>query len=347
MAGVQIGETGVMETEVKGVMRYAFDGIRIFRIAVESFPDHVTNVYLILDNEASLVDVGFDGEKARADLERGFDIISQDFKEDVGLEDISNIIITHGHGDHFGMLAYKRLKGKRVYIHQLDSRIIKDYPGENLIWRKYAEERAREAGCDLNLEEIPSYPLDIQAADYQLIELSDERQLINGYEVYYTPGHTPGHICLRVGPILLLGDHMLSLTTPHQTPKRGWQGAGLRTYLDSLMKVAESEAQLGLAAHEDTIYPIRRRAEEIATFHHQRLEELVELCQEENNLYQLTNEYYQRHPELIQASCIEALIIDDKMLALEEIEAHVEYLLESDRMMVTGVDDGVIRYRSR
>src|SRR4030043_291719 len=124
MAGVQIGETGVMETEVKGVMRYAFDGIRIFRIAVESFPDHVTNVYLILDNEASLVDVGFDGEKARADLERGFDIISQDFKEDVGLEDISNIIITHGHGDHFGMLAYKRLKGKRVYIHQLDSRII-------------------------------------------------------------------------------------------------------------------------------------------------------------------------------------------------------------------------------
>lgn|GEM_PF-5667164 len=31
---------------------------------------------------------------------------------------------------------------------------------------------------------------------------------------------------------------------------------------------------------------------------------------------------------------------------LEEIKADVEYLLENDRMMVTGIDNGVVEYRS-
>ncbi|MBL7120248.1 MAG: hypothetical protein ISS53_06150 [Dehalococcoidia bacterium] len=67
----------------------------------------------------------------------------------------------------------------------------------------------------------------------------------------------------------------------------------------------------------------------------------------EKNLYQLTSEYYRRHPEFIQAKCIEDLVVGDKTLALEEIKAHVEYLLEHDRMIVTGIDSGVVRYRSK
>jgi len=110
--------------------------------------------------------------------------------------------------------------------------------------------------------------------------------------------------------------------------------------------VADSGTRLGLAAHEDMIYPIRNRAEEIETFHYQRLEELVELCREEKNLYQLTSEYYLCHPELIQASCIEELALDTRMLALEEIDAHVEYLLENGRITIARVENGVIKYRS-
>src|SRR4030042_6902722 len=130
------GSTTVIETEINEVVRYTFDHIRIYRMRVESLPGHRTNIYLILDgNEATLVDVGFDAEKARADMRKGFDIINNDFKEDVNIEDIANIFITHGHGDHFGMLTNSRLVGKRVYIHQLDSCAIRDYPGEYYKWK--------------------------------------------------------------------------------------------------------------------------------------------------------------------------------------------------------------------
>lgn len=348
MAVFQIGDATIVETEMGGVTKYAVDDTRIYRIGVEGFPNHVTNVYLILDGEASLVDVGFNSEKARADLEEGFDIINKDFKENVGFEDITDIIITHGHGDHFYMLEYQRLKGKRVYIHPLDSKVLTDYHSVHLDWKEKMAKLTREAGCDLNLDELfANDQLDVQPTDYGLVEVNDGQEIVNGYEVCHTPGHSPGHICLKVGPVLFLGDHMLSLTTPHQVPKTSWQGVGLKTYIDSLIKAGNSGIELGLAAHEDTIYSVKRRAEEIEAFHYQRLGELLELCKAEKNLYQLTSEYYRRHPEFIQAKCIEDLVVGDKTFALEEIKAHVEYLLEHDRMIVTGIDNGVVKYRSK
>ena len=349
MTAFEGGAPTVAETEIRGVIRYAFDHVRIYRVRVESLPGHLTNVYLILDGEASLVDVGFDAEKSRADLKKGFDIINSDFKENIRLEDIANVIITHGHGDHFGMLAYERLKGKRVYIHPLDSSAIRDYPSEYYKWKQITEETVREAGCHINpnVGEIwtpEKFP--IQARDYNLIEVSDGEKIVNGYEVCHTPGHSPGHICLKAGPVLFLGDHILSFTTPHQSPKSAWQGGGLETYLASLKKVSDLGVELGLPGHENNIYTVKHRAQEIEAFHHQRLEEIVELCADEKSLYQLTSEYYRRHPEFIQSLSIDELVDEEKITALQEIKAHVEYLLEHDRMTVSSVDNGVIKYCS-
>jgi glyoxylase-like metal-dependent hydrolase (beta-lactamase superfamily II) len=152
---------------------------------------------------------------------------------------------------------------------------------------------------------------------------------------------------LEVGDFLFLGDHILSATTPHQSPKSDG-GAGLQIYLDSLGKVSQLPAKLGLPGHEDTIYSVKARAEEIERFHYQRLEEVVELCQREKNLAQLTREYYEKHPESIENTYAEAVNEDyNRALALEEIKAHVEYLLENNRMIITGIKDGVVRYQSR
>ena len=344
------GATTVVETELKGVIRYAFDHVRVYRIRVESLPGHRTNIYLILDGEATLVDVGFDAEKARADMMKGFDIINRDFKEDVNIEDIANIVITHGHGDHFGMLANNRFIGKRVYIHPLDSNNIKDYPGEFYKWKHVSATIARESGCCINPNVGDIWTPDkfpIYARNYDLMEVSDEQEIINGYEVYHTPGHSPGHICLKVGPVLFLGDHILSFTTPHQSPKTSYEGGGLENYLASLKKVSEFEVELGLPGHENSIYDVKDRAQEIETFHHKRLEELIELCADEKNLYQLTKEYYLMHPEFIQAPSIDYLVDEEKVNALQEIKAHVEYLIEHDRMTVSNIEDGVIKYCSK
>jgi len=60
------GDPGVIESQIKGVTKYVVDNISVYKILVENFLSHFTNVYLILDREASLVDLAFDGEKPMA-----------------------------------------------------------------------------------------------------------------------------------------------------------------------------------------------------------------------------------------------------------------------------------------
>jgi hypothetical protein len=176
--------------------------------------------------------------------------------------------------------------------------------------------------------------LDIHPGDYDLIEVHDGQEIINGYKVHHTPGHTPGHICIGCGPFLFLGDHILSVTTPHQVPKSLWNGGGLEVYLGSLAKAANLGFTFGLPAHEEEIDSVSRRAREIELFHYRRLDELCELCNKEKSLYELTKDYYRQHQELIQNSSIDELGTVDFIMALEEIKAHVENLVENQRIIV-------------
>jgi glyoxylase-like metal-dependent hydrolase (beta-lactamase superfamily II) len=339
----------VAETEADGVTRYDLDGIRAYRIPVESFPKHITNVYLVLGRkEATLIDVGFNSEKARADLLSGFVTVRRAFGEDVGLSDVGSIVITHGHGDHFAMLGYEGLKGRRVYMSPLDSAVVTDYQREYFRWKDYLQVLVNEAGCTVDFGGLYAYEeLPMKSGDYDLIGVSDGERVVDGYQVVGTPGHSPGHICIGVQSALFLGDHMLSVTTPHQVPRTGWGGVGLNTYLLSLDKVAKLDMELGLPGHEDTIYSVRGRAEEIKRFHFQRLDELVGLCGREKSLYELTDQYYLRHPELIQASSVDKLVVEDFILALEEIKAHLEFLVDNGRLVSSAGSNGVVRYRSR
>ena len=140
---------------------------------------------------------------------------------------------------------------------------------------------------------------------------------------------------------------MLSVTTPHQVPRASWGGVGLEVYLRSLEKVSNLGMELGLPGHEDTIYSIGGRADEIAQFHYHRLDELIGLCGREKNLYELTDEYYLRHPELIQASSVNQLAAEDFILALEEVKAHLEYLVDHGRLVSHAGNNGVVRYGAR
>ena len=103
-----------------------------------------------------------------------------------------------------------------------------------------------------------------------------------------------------------------------------------------------------MPAHEDTIYSVKARIEELESFHRQRLAEILELGGKEKTLGQLTREYYDRHPEMMESAYTEGFSEENNWaLALDEIAAHVEYLLENNRMEITGIENGVIRYKTR
>ena len=82
-------------------------GIRIYQLPIETFPQHVNNVYLILDGDRStLFDVGSGTPQSIEDLTRGFAEVRERFGEPVDLASVQHVVISHSHIDHFGFVAY-------------------------------------------------------------------------------------------------------------------------------------------------------------------------------------------------------------------------------------------------
>lgn len=347
MREIVIAGEMVTETRADSIVRFGWNDVRVYRMSLESYRNHVTNSYLILDNEATLIDVSLDVKKARSDLEAGFEAIRTRFEEDVGISDVSGILITHGHADHWGMLASPMFKGKKVYIHESDTRVLKDFRSVYAGARERIKRFVNEAGWDLETENVFSLDtLHVDLADYDLRELHDGQRIINGYQVFHVPGHSPGHVLLKLGPILFLGDHILSNTTPHQLPGSLIEGCGLRLYLSSLKKTAALGQHLGLAAHEETIADIPARIQEMEAFHYVRLFDILRLCAEPKGLYRITDDYYRLRSEYINGKSVADLERDDQILALEEIRAHLDYLIEDGHVRVAASKDGVTLYQA-
>src|ERR671915_367346 len=128
----------------------------------------------------------------------------------------------------------------------------------------------------------PAKP-DREVSDGELIDLPGRK-----LRVIWTPGHSPGHICLHLEDAgrMFTGDHVLPRITPHiglypyDTPDVDPLG----DYLESLSRVADigaAAAAAALPAHEHRFSDIAARAGEIAEHHEERLSEVAGLLTDE------------------------------------------------------------------
>jgi glyoxylase-like metal-dependent hydrolase (beta-lactamase superfamily II) len=173
--------------------------------------------------------------------------------------------------------------------------------------------------------------------------LTDSATVGNGYQVFHTPGHCPGEICLKVDNVLFTGDHVLARTTPHQSPECITLFCGLRRYLESLEKIHRvGGIELALGGHEDEIPNVYGRIHEIRTFHLQRLDRLRELCREPRTVWDVTQRLFEGRLEGYA-----------QILGIEEAGAHVEYLCQLGELMIANLDEvarsdnPVLYYRTR
>ncbi len=315
-------------------------GIFQLQIPIPHNPLHCTNDYLLKGSDGYLlIDTGVDTDEALAAMK------AQIAEVGVDLKDISQIVVTHAHGDHYGLIArLKELTPARVLLHSLDAQHIGNH--------KNTEERLHEMEQWLHTNGAPDelMPLFMQrmkswsfpAPD---VILQGNETISNGVvnlQVIWTPGHSPGHICLYepVQKILFCGDHVLPVITPNISFWPGISVNPLGDFIDSLQKVKLMDVALVLPAHERTFTDLPARVKEILAHHELRNSEIIATINKEpKTAYQIASEITWM-PEL-GGTRFPNLTPWDRRMAMSETLAHLEAMRVKGRLSQVSVNSYV------
>ncbi len=323
-------------------MTEVIDGITQLRIPIPNNPLGFTNTYLLKgDDGYLLVDAGFGNDEALEALKQQLFEIKADLKK------ISKIVVTHSHGDHIGLAGtIRELTGAKIALHAIEAAYHPPSP-ENPIAR-WTDEWLKESGVPNKaasphpgfqggMHRIPPVPEpDILLEDDQVI-------LFNGntLRVVWTPGHSPGHICLYDAQrrVLFSADHVLPITTPNIGLRPGIKGNPLSDYLQSLQRVRDLDVELVLPAHEQIFPHLRSRVDEILEHHHHRNEEIMSTLKDGAKTAYQISEQITWMPET-GGTRFHDLSHWDQRMAISEALAHITALREQgdiDRYIRNGI----------
>jgi glyoxylase-like metal-dependent hydrolase (beta-lactamase superfamily II) len=226
-----------------------------------------------------VVDPGWDTPEGRGAVTAGLAAAG------ASTADVRGVLVTHIHPDHHGLSGWLREQsGAWIAMHPVEAETL---PGR--AWRDRpptAEpEWLRRHGVPEDEIAVLSPPPERIAEVLAMAE--PDRFLHDGERVpsvgrdvraVWTPGHTPGHLCLhdaRAG-VLLTGDHLL----PRISPNIGAYGNDeqadpLGAYLESLERTKAFRPAEALPAHEYRFRGIDTRAAGLIAHHHERGAEIL------------------------------------------------------------------------
>lgn len=238
------------------------------------------NSYLVKgDRGHLLVDTGLNTAGAYNALQTQF------AEAGAAVKEITQIVITHIHPDHYGLVGrLKQIAPARFYLHRME---------RDLIDSRYIhmEDLLQKMARWLDINGVPPAEMpDMQTASVGLARfvshvlpdvLLDGGETISAgafnFRVIWTPGHSPGHICLYEPDkkVLLGGDEILPTITPNigLHPQSG--GNPLGDFLRSLKALAEMDIELVLPGHETPFRDVKTRVAQIVQHHAARFAEIV------------------------------------------------------------------------
>jgi len=273
-------------------------GIHWFKLPMspdEPDRDHI-NVYLIRgDNGYLLVDSGWNTDISFNTMHNHL------VKNGISFGDISQILVTHIHPDHYGMAGrIRQLSGATIAMHHLEEELIESryihldgllhetdqalmangIPHDEMV-------SLRDATVGMEKYIMPAFP-DIRLRDGDTVTTGEFT-----FRAVWTPGHSSGHLCLYEPDkkILLSGDHILPRITPNISVHPQSIENPLGRYIDALKEVRLLDVELALPGHDEPFNNVTARIDAIIEHHIQRnLEILIALQQETKNTYQIAQE---------------------------------------------------------
>lgn len=230
------------------------------------------NTYLVRDGSGwMLVDCGMDTPESVAALEAQLE------QAGIGWAEIHTILLTHIHPDHMG-LAPKLLErtGARLLMHRVEKEHLdhvvaaisngRDSDGAFVLAGTppdYAA-KVREAMRDVETAFVPLRP--------EVLLQGGER--IGHATVIHTPGHSPGHVCLKLDDgSLISGDHLLETITPNISWMPGRDCLG--EFLEALDGIAKLDIGTVYPAHGEPFIGHRDWIRQTAAHHRERCDEIA------------------------------------------------------------------------
>ncbi|MGA4848600.1 MBL fold metallo-hydrolase [Streptomyces sp. G5(2025)] len=344
-------------------------GVWSVKVPIPDNPLGFTLVHLLdTDDGPVLIDTGWDDPTSWSTLTAGLGRCG------VAVEDVRGVVITHHHPDHHGLSAKVReASGAWIAMHEADASVVRrtrSSPPER--WYGYMAAkltaagapaghvapllRARDEGSPRRLPGLdPALP-DRGITPGELLDLPGRR-----LRAIWTPGHTPGHVCLHLEEAhpaglrgtgrLFSGDHLLPGITPHiglyedpdddtvtdpspSSRLRSSRGDPIGDYLASLERVGALDPAEILPAHQRAFTDAPARVRELIAHHEERLTALLALLAEPLTPWRLAERMKWNRPwaEIPYGS---------RNIAVSEAEAHVRRLVKLGRAEAVAGSDPV------
>ena len=309
-------------------------GIHQLKLPLKDNPLGYINAYLLQSTEGwVLIDTGWYDEESFEAFSGHLRQMEIDFKE------IDLIVCTHIHPDHFGLAGRLRQvceaklalgEVEKVFIdsasewgptlfEDMNQWILSNGVPEDYL--KVFNQASSEAFKLM----VPAVP-DKGLQDGEIISTG-----VFDLEVIWTPGHSPGHICLfeRINRILFSGDHILPVTTPNISIHIEANGDPLGDYLASLKKIGDLDMALGLPAHENLFTDLPKRIDELLYHHQSRKQEILQaLNAGPKTAFDISSEITWMEGEMQW----DEMAPIDKRIAVTEALAHLESLRGEGRI---------------
>ena len=324
-------------------MNQIIPGIYQLKVPIPNNPLGNTNVYLIRDNSSyTLIDAGWDSEESFNSLRRQLAEIGVSFK------DISRIIATHAHYDHFGLIdRIKPLSGAKVYLHHLEQEIFHTRYVVTDEFRDESEQWFKINGVPLPGMSMMRMSQNIPPAKPDVFLNGGETILCGAFnlQVIWTPGHAPGHICLyeSTEKLLFSGDHILPVITPNISLTPHSKNNPLGDFIESMDAINRLDVRLVLPAHENIFNNLSQRIAEIRYHHENRSDEiLLALSGNSMTAYQISG-HITWMPEMGGVK-FENLMPGDKRAAVSETLAHLKAMLVTGKL-TTAKKGNIVYYQ--